>query len=290
MRRDMEATSAEDCATAAILCRPRPDHRSDPDAADRRNPDHLRHVLVSPRVFRHQHRDVRPHRRSCLGLPSLRDLPSGAIVLSSERRVARLRPGDRLGAPGAVDHRHEPARIGHVARRLGRVRRRPLAAVLLLRHRRQPGADAQPLSRSASSMAIDLLGAALGCLGALALLNLVSGPSAVLWIAVLIAAGGLFFAGRASGMFLPVDRWPPGSSGTAASCLAGLGRPRRRQQRDRRHPADDREGQCRAAGDDRLREMELVLAHHGRPSREDATGALGAVPPLCRRSRSSSAG
>ena len=46
---------------------------------------------------------------------------------------------------------------------------------------------------------VDLLGAALGCLGALALLNLVSGPSAVLWIAVLIAAGGLFFAGRASG-------------------------------------------------------------------------------------------
>ncbi len=40
----------------------------------------------------------------------------------------------------------------------------------------------------------DLLGAALGCLGALALLNLVSGPSAVLWIAVLGAAGGLLFA------------------------------------------------------------------------------------------------
>src|SRR5918994_7784407 len=34
----------------------------------------------------------------------------------------------------------------------------------------------------------DLLGAALGCLGALALLNVVSGPSAVLWIAALIAA------------------------------------------------------------------------------------------------------
>ena len=41
----------------------------------------------------------------------------------------------------------------------------------------------------------DLLGAALGCLGALVLLNLVSGPSAVLWTAVLIAAAGFFFAG-----------------------------------------------------------------------------------------------
>jgi hypothetical protein len=40
----------------------------------------------------------------------------------------------------------------------------------------------------------DLLGAALGCIGALVLLNLVSGPSAVLWTAVLIAAGALFFA------------------------------------------------------------------------------------------------
>lgn len=41
---------------------------------------------------------------------------------------------------------------------------------------------------------VDLLGAALGCLGALALLNLVSGPSAVLWIAVFGAAAGLLFA------------------------------------------------------------------------------------------------
>ena len=44
---------------------------------------------------------------------------------------------------------------------------------------------------------VDLLGAALGCLGALVLLNLVSGPSAVLWIAVLAAAGGLLCAGGA---------------------------------------------------------------------------------------------
>src|SRR5215212_441559 len=40
----------------------------------------------------------------------------------------------------------------------------------------------------------DLLGAALGCLGALVLLNCVSGPSSVLWIAAVIAVGGLCFA------------------------------------------------------------------------------------------------
>ena len=52
---------------------------------------------------------------------------------------------------------------------------------------------------------MDLLGAALGCLGALVLLNLVSGPSAVLWIAAFGAAGGLFFA-RAGFEGIPPDR------------------------------------------------------------------------------------
>ena len=41
---------------------------------------------------------------------------------------------------------------------------------------------------------VDLCGAALGCLAALVLLNLVSGPSAALWIAALAAAGGLLFS------------------------------------------------------------------------------------------------
>src|SRR5215212_2570447 len=40
----------------------------------------------------------------------------------------------------------------------------------------------------------DLIGAAVGCIGVLALLNVVTGPSAVLWVAVMIAAGGLLFA------------------------------------------------------------------------------------------------
>jgi hypothetical protein len=40
----------------------------------------------------------------------------------------------------------------------------------------------------------DLLGAALGCLGVLALLSVTSGPSAVLWVATFAGAGGLLFA------------------------------------------------------------------------------------------------
>ncbi len=63
------------------------------------------------------------------------------------------------------------------------------------------------LTRSAYPVGIvygvDLLGAALGCLGALALLNLVSGPSAMLWIAVLGAVGGLLFARAGLGGFPP---------------------------------------------------------------------------------------
>ena len=41
---------------------------------------------------------------------------------------------------------------------------------------------------------VDLLGAAMGCLGALLLLNLTDGPSAVLWVATLVTGGALFFS------------------------------------------------------------------------------------------------
>lgn len=45
----------------------------------------------------------------------------------------------------------------------------------------------------------DLIGAAAGCLGVLGLLNLTSGPSAVLWVAVLVAIAALLFAGSGLG-------------------------------------------------------------------------------------------
>jgi spermidine synthase len=41
---------------------------------------------------------------------------------------------------------------------------------------------------------VDLLGAALGCLGALLLLNFTDGPSAVLWVAAFVAGGALAFS------------------------------------------------------------------------------------------------
>ena len=45
----------------------------------------------------------------------------------------------------------------------------------------------------------DLIGAAIGCIGVLALLNVMSGPSAVLWVGGLIALAALGFAGSGVG-------------------------------------------------------------------------------------------
>ena len=46
---------------------------------------------------------------------------------------------------------------------------------------------------------VDLLGAAVGCLGVLLLLNYTDGPSAVLWVSAIAAAGALFFGSSAIG-------------------------------------------------------------------------------------------
>ncbi len=54
---------------------------------------------------------------------------------------------------------------------------------------------------------VDLLGAAIGCLGALLLLNFTDGPSAILWVAAFVATGALAFAG--SGIGKAPDQNPP---------------------------------------------------------------------------------
>ena len=52
--------------------------------------------------------------------------------------------------------------------------------------------------------AIDLTGAAAGCLGVLLLLNMTDGPSAILWVAAIAATGSFFFARSAIGATPPV--------------------------------------------------------------------------------------
>jgi spermidine synthase len=54
---------------------------------------------------------------------------------------------------------------------------------------------------------VDLLGAAIGCLGALLLLNFTDGPSAVLWVAAFVAGGALAFS--RSGIGKAPDHRPP---------------------------------------------------------------------------------
>jgi hypothetical protein len=54
---------------------------------------------------------------------------------------------------------------------------------------------------------VDLLGAATGCLGALALLNLTDGPSAILWVGAIVGGAALFFSASA-GDKTP-DKKPP---------------------------------------------------------------------------------
>jgi hypothetical protein len=68
----------------------------------------------------------------------------------------------------------------------------------------------------------DLVGAALGCLGALALLNLVSGPSAVLWIAVLAAAAALLFATAGDGNTSPGSTFAAAFFRSRVAVLGGL--------------------------------------------------------------------
>lgn len=57
---------------------------------------------------------------------------------------------------------------------------------------------------------VDLVGAAVGCLGVLFLLNFTDGPSAVIWVGAIAAAGAWFFAG--SGIGAPPEAKPPWAS------------------------------------------------------------------------------
>jgi hypothetical protein len=77
---------------------------------------------------------------------------------------------------------------------------------------------------------VDLIGAAAGCLGVLAILNLTTGPSAVLWVGALVALAALAFARagrRAPGAAAPPEQAAPTEGnwlfrhrgGIAAGCL-----------------------------------------------------------------------
>ena len=120
--------------------------------------------------------------------------------------------------------------------------------------------------------AFDLVGAALGCVLLVWLLEITDGPTAVLAIAALAAIGGVFYAFDEGSTRLV--RW-------SALVSVALDRRRRRPHRARLarlpRPADPlRQGRLRGAP--ALRALELVLAHPrerqpGRASRSRTRGA-----------------
>ncbi len=74
--------------------------------------------------------------------------------------------------------------------------------------------------------AVDLVGAALGCLATLALLNMIDAPSAVLWAGALASAGGLAFSRAAAAQAIEQEagrRRLPGRAILAVLVLLALG-------------------------------------------------------------------
>ena len=109
----------------------------------------------------------------------------------------------------------------------------------------------------------DLIGAATGCIGVLALLNVMSGPSAVLWVGGLIAVAALGFAG--SGVRRPAQihvAWFPAIS------LPPKHRHRVPTLGDCQHAhepwrsTDHHQGSLGSCGRSCLRSLEFIFPHH----------------------------
>lgn len=61
--------------------------------------------------------------------------------------------------------------------------------------------------RIARVYAVDLAGAAVGCLGVLLVMNLTDGPSAALWVSFIAACGAILFKGSGIGDPIPAQGW-----------------------------------------------------------------------------------
>ena len=214
--------------------------------------NHLRHLLVSPRLLRHQHRHVRAHRRRGVGLSPPRGFAAGRALLRSQRRVSRLCARHGPGAALPADHRHQRAGVGHGLRRVGAVRGRAVAAVLLRRRGGQPGADPKPLSGRRRLRRRPVRGGAWMPRGARApepRQRSLGGP--LDRRARRRGRAPLFGCEARRRHAAEHDREP-----ASPAPMGGVRRPlraRRRQQPDHRgHSADRREGQARAAGAHRL--------------------------------------
>ena len=127
----------------------------------------------------------------------------------------------------------------------------------------------------------DLIGAAIGCIGALVLLNVTSGPSAVLWVGAVIGLAALGFASsglgnlhesavaRCQAVSLPPQH--PHRVPTLCDC---------QHAHDLWRSTDDHQGSIGSAGRSCLRSLEFVFPHHRRSKRNRPTGDVGAFAAL----------
>ena len=128
-----------------VLCGSWPGDGSDADAADHRDQNHFRDLLVPPGLLRHQHRHVRPDRWRSFCLFAQGEVQTGAAVLRLGRGDASLRLNDRSRHPRAIDAGDRRLAVAHLSRCLGGIRALSRFSVFLFGRCREPCADAQPL-------------------------------------------------------------------------------------------------------------------------------------------------
>src|SRR3954447_17118836 len=101
------------------------------DAADHRDQNHFRNLLVSPGLLRHQYRHVRPDRWRSICLFAQGEIQTGATVLRLGRGDASLRLNDRSGHPRATNGGDRRLAVAYLSRRLGGIHALSRLAVFL---------------------------------------------------------------------------------------------------------------------------------------------------------------
>ena len=127
----------------------------------------------------------------------------------------------------------------------------------------------------------DLIGAAAGCIGVLVLLNVTSGPSAVLWVGALIGLAALGFAGSGLGIlarirfarFQAISLPPKHRHRVPALCDC-------QHAHDLWRSTDDHQGSLGDAGRSCLRSLEFIFPHHRQSERNGPAGDVRRLAAL----------
>ena len=128
-----------------VLCGSWPGDSSDADAADHRDQNHFRDLLVPPGLLRHQYRHVRPDRWRSICLFAQGEIQTGAAVLRLGRGHASLRLNDRSRHSRAIDAGDRRLAVRYISNGLGGIHALSRLSVFLFGRCRKPCADAQPL-------------------------------------------------------------------------------------------------------------------------------------------------